>query len=198
MSIFFVFLQIQVVASVVAAVALWRCLLRSVRPIMEQNCRRLDGSYSQRRKLIELQSLKHAGLSILNALLFLLAFSVLCGLAVVGLIFMQFDRLETPNPEMVSPTFDQTVVNFLNEWQWPLLTTYIAISLVIFPSCLNHAYQRALQKYKTRANARFQQYYQQEWWNASEVAKQKMTTGQHSSNRPEADHLASETSHARK
>jgi hypothetical protein len=199
MSTFFIFLQIQVVVSVVVAIAMWHCLRRSASPIIQQNCRRLDGSYSQRRKSIELQSLKHAGLSIFYALLFLLAFSVLCGLLIVGLIFMQFDRLElaAPNPKMVSPTFDQTVVNFLNEWQWPLLTTYIFISLVICPSCLNYAYQRALHKYKTRANARFQQYYQQEWWNASEVAKQKPATGHHFSDGPKAIRSACETPQVR-
>lgn len=68
MSTLFVFLQIQIVASLVAAAALRRCLRRSVRPIIKQNCRKLDGTYSQRRKLIELQSLRHASLSIVIAL----------------------------------------------------------------------------------------------------------------------------------
>jgi hypothetical protein len=195
MSTFFVFLQIHIVVSVVVAVAMWRCLRRSARPIIEQNCRRLDGTYSQRRKLIELQSLEHAGLSIVKALLFLFAVTALLGMAIFALIFMQFDRLElaTPNSEVVSPTFDQSVVDFLNEWQWQLLTTYIVISLFIFPSCLSYAYKHALQKYKSHANARFHQYYQQEWWNASEVAKKKLTTGHHSSAGPEANHFACET-----
>ncbi|MEQ1905607.1 MAG: hypothetical protein ABL888_15570 [Pirellulaceae bacterium] len=176
MSTLLVFLQIQALASVVVAAVLWYSMRRSVRRIIEKNCRRLDGTYSERRKLIELQSLNRAGLSIVGALLFLFAITILFGMLIVGLTFTQIEwrDFETPNPEWFSPRVDQAVVDFLNKWQWQLIATYVVILFVFFPLCLSYAYQHALQKYRRRANLRFQQYYQQEWLNASEDAKRKL------------------------
>ncbi|MEQ1906624.1 MAG: hypothetical protein ABL888_20735 [Pirellulaceae bacterium] len=95
---------------------------------------------------------------------------------IVGLTFTQIEwrDFETPNPEWFSPRVDQAVVDFLNKWQWQLIAAYVVILFVVFPLCLSYAYQHALQKYRRRANLRFQQYYQQEWLNASEDAKRKL------------------------
>ncbi len=179
MTTLFVFLQIQLLASFVVAVALWRCMRQSVQPIIAKNSTRLDGTFSRQRQLIEFQALKHAGFSIVSALLLLFAFTVLFGMVIVGISCTQFEwpDVAAPIPALFSTTLDAAMVDFLNKWQWQLLTTYVVISFFFFTPYVRYVYQRALENYRTRANVRYLKYYQQEWWDDSKVATKKQARG---------------------
>lgn len=170
MILLFMFMQIQVLALFVVAVVLAGNLNRTVAPIRQNNSTRMDGTHSDRRELIELQSIQHSCNSIFLGMVTIFLLTSIVGLVATGICYfvvgLDLEPIEVAENRVgIEKTIDLAMVSFLNYWQWPLVICHGLLSFFVFPPYVTYLYRKALERYRTRANARFQQYYQQEWWN---------------------------------
>lgn len=165
MLLLFVFLQIQGLVLVVIAYVLRQYFRASVDETCNSNSIRIDGSYSQRRHNIELESIKHSTLTIFRGLatIFLLTAVVEVLFALVCCGLWGLGPIPDVGQSQVDPLANLALVTFINEWQWPLILGYTLLSIAVFPPYFLYLSRSALERYQRRAKGRFQQYCQREW-----------------------------------
>jgi hypothetical protein len=165
MLLLLVFLQFQALSLVIVALVLRQSLKQSVTDICENNSTRMDGSYSERRHAIEVESIKQATYSIWGGLATIFVLSSVFELLVAGICcgIWGLGPAQVSGDPLNDPLADFAIVTFINVWQWPMIIGFSVLTIVMLPPYVLYLFRNAQDQYRRRANARFQQYYQMQW-----------------------------------
>jgi hypothetical protein len=159
MTLFSILTLIQLIGAIVCAVVLRTNLPETVHRVVRKNSRRLDGTKSKRRRIIEHASLDRAFLRVYVGLAIVFAMTTAAGLTVAG--------ISLPLPDMngvdgIANGPLEVSERPFEDMQWPLVSVYFFSSFLFAPILIKNIYDSAIRHYYTRANLRFMDYYRQE------------------------------------